>query len=69
MRKTWVVFNCIDDEFELVETEEQAKSEVKETLKYYADEAHAARLPEIRVPGGIERSIGYAKIVMSTKIT
>jgi len=69
MRKNWVVFNCIDDEFELVETEEQAKSEVKETLKYYADKAHVARLPKIRVPDGIERSIGYAKIVMSTKIT
>ncbi len=69
MKEKWVVFNCIDDEFALVETEEQAKSEVEETLRYYADEAHVTCLPKVRVPDGIERSIGYAKIMMSTEVT
>lgn len=62
--KRWLIFNCIDDEFELVDTEEKADSKAREILSCYANIAHVDGWPD-----GIEGSIGYARVQMSTKIT
>jgi len=64
MRREWIVFNFIDDYFELVETEEEAEGKAREILECYSRD-----IPNDKWPEDIEGSIGYAKVRMSTKIT
>ncbi len=62
--KRWLIFNNIDDEFDLVDTEDQAWKGAGEILARYTAACDADKWPE-----HIEGSIGYAKVQMSTKIT
>jgi len=60
----YIVFDFIEREFDFVDTEKQAKEKAEKALNYYRDEAATDGWPE-----DIEKSIGYAKVKMQSKIT
>ena len=60
----YIVFDAIENEFEFVHTEKQAKDKAEEFLQLYRDEA-----PDNGWPEDIVDTISYAKIIVSSKVT
>ena len=60
----YLVFDRIENELALVDTEKQASAKAEEFLQYYRDEAAADGWPE-----DIVGSIGYAEIKADSRVT
>ena len=60
----YIVFDFVNNDFDFMDTEKQAKKQAEETLEYYRGEAATDGWPD-----NIEKSIGYAEVKMMSKIT